>query len=178
MHTIRTIILLLLTVSGSFAVDAPNLAIVTNSQQRGFEVTTSVRTNGCRLELWRYVKKQPDMNGYWVQNLYVGDKRLLQIQHSLSYKEQSLVVEQNTDYGVLQLDRDLDGKYEMLIVMSLKDQSLIDVFVTTDDGWLRHSTPEELQARQHIAEGNQHALEEFDKTLKDTAKKFIEDSKK
>jgi hypothetical protein len=37
----------------------------------------------------------------------------------------------------------------------------------TDDGWLRHGTEEEYEARQKIAENNQHALERVDKIFQD-----------
>lgn len=82
-----------------------------------------------------------------------------------------MAIDQGVGYGVLQIDRNLDGKYEMLIVVSLKDQQIVDVLFVTDDGSLRHGTPEEFQARQRIAEGNRRALEKVDKIITDGIKK-------
>jgi hypothetical protein len=118
------------------------------------------------------------MRGYWMQYVYVGDKHLLEIQHSATEKEQSLVIEHDTGYGVVQIDRDLDGKYEMLIVASLKDQSLIDVLFVTGDGWLRHSTPEEFEERLRIGEKNRKGLKELDKTIREAGEKAMKDLKK
>src|SRR5262245_17929531 len=104
----------------SFAADVPPSATVTKSQEGGFELTKSVRTNGCTLELRRYTKSKPYLQGYWVQGVFVGNKQVVGIQHSATEKEQFLTIEQGTGYGVLQLDRDLDGKYEILLVVSVK----------------------------------------------------------
>jgi hypothetical protein len=158
--------------------NSPQPAVVAKSQEGSFELTTSSRTNRCRLELRCYTKKQPYLQGFWVQGVFIGDKHLISIQHSATEKEQSMAIEQGTGYGVLQIDRSLDGKYEMLIVVSLKDQHLVDVLYVTDDGWLRHSTPEEFQARQHIAEGNRQAIEKADKVITDALKKANEELRK
>ena len=178
MHPLRTLVLLVITASALLAAERPGAAVVAKTREGSFDLITSVRTNGCRLELRRYAKSKPYLQGYWIDDVYVGDKQLVRIHHSATEKEQSLAIEQNTGYGILQIDRDLDGKYEMLIVVSVKDQRLIDVLFVTDDGWLRHSTPEEFEARLRIAEGNRRATEEVDKTITDALKKAKEDLKK
>jgi len=176
MHKLLSFILLFFPITASFAADTPASAVVTKSQITSHEVTKSVRTNGCRLELWRYNKSNPYFQGHWIQHVYAGDQHLLQIEHSLSEKEQYLAIDQNTGYGVVQIDRHLDGKYDLIIVISLKDQVLEDVLIVTDDGWLRHGTPEEFQTRQHIFEGNRQAVQKLNKDLNNAAEKVMKDS--
>lgn len=179
MNAFRFLVPLLLTLATSFAADSPPSAVVSNRQEGSFLVTASVRTNGCKLELWRYTKDKPHLQGYWIQHVYVGEKHLIQVQqHSATEKEQSLVIEHDKDCGVLQIDRNLDGKYEMLVVASLKDRSLVDVLFVTEDGWLRHSTPEEFQERQRVGELNKKALEELDQTIRGAAQKALDDLSK
>jgi len=171
MRTPITLLLFVAVALVSFGSQVPAPATVTKSQQGSYEVTKSVRTNGCTLVLRRYTKSKPYLQGRWTQLVYVGDKGVMRIQHSAVEKEQLLGIEPGTGYGVLLLDRNLDGKYEMFVVVSLKDQSLKDVLYTTDDGWLRHATPEEFQERLRLAEKNRHAMEELDKTISDALKK-------
>ena len=174
MRTTLTSFLFVAAAVVSFAADVPRAATVTKSQDGSFELTKSVRTNGCTLELRRYTKSKPYLQGYWVQGVFVGDKHVVKIQHSATEKEQSLAIEQGTGYGILQLDRDLDGKYEILLVVSLKDQGLKDVLYVTQDGSLRHATQEEFQARLRIAEGNREAIQKVDKIITDGLKKVNE----
>src|SRR4026207_23727 len=110
MRILRLLIVLTLSLPAAFAVDSSLSAVVSNRTDRGYAVTASVRTNGCTLELWQYTGAKAHLQGYWIQHVYVGDKHLFQIQHSATEKEQSLAIEHNTGYGVLQIDRDLDGK--------------------------------------------------------------------
>jgi hypothetical protein len=151
----------------SLAADIPPSATVTKSQDGALELIKSIRTNGCTLELRRYTKSKPYLQGYWVQGVFIGDARVVQIQHSATEKEQSLAIAPATGWGVLQLDRDLDGKYEMLLVVSVEDESLKDVLYVTADGWLRHATPEEFQARLRVAERNRDAIQKVDKIIRD-----------
>jgi hypothetical protein len=140
---------------------------VSKSQQDAFEITTAVRTNGCTLVLYKYAKTNPDLQGFWIQNIFLGNHQLFRVEHSTSPKEQALMFEQMTDVVVMPIDQNLDGKYDTFLILSLKKQKLIDVLMLTDDGWLRHGTEEEYEARQKIAENNQHALERVDKIFQD-----------
>lgn len=155
----------------SIASPVPTAASVTKSQKGSFELTKSVRTNGCTLELRRYTKSNPNLQGYWAQELYIGDKRLLRIQHSVVDKEQWLGFEPVTGYATQQIDSNLNGKYEVFLVLSLQDQSLKDVLYVTENGWLRHATPEEFQARLQIAQRNREAIQNLDKVMSDALKK-------
>jgi len=130
------------------------------------------------LELRRITKGEPYFQGYWVQDVHVGDQLLFRVEHSVAEKEQALLIEPQSAYGILQIDRDLDGKHDLFVVLSVKDQRLTDVLFVTDDGWLRHSTPEEIQARQRIAETNRQAMEELNTTIRDATKKALEDYNK
>lgn len=177
MHTLLSLSFLIFTMSVSFGADLPPVAVVTNSQQRSSEVTASVRTNGCNMELWRYNKNRPDLQGYWIQHVYAGKKHLLKIEHSATEKERSLHLEQGSGYGFMQIDRDLDGKYEMLVIVSHSDGKLTDVLFMTADGWLRHSTPEEFEARKRIYEANLQAMSDVFKAVEKGLKEAPEESK-
>ena len=162
----------MLVCSRCFAGDIASSAVVTNFEKGVHAITVSVRTNGCTLELYRHTNKgNPYFAGHWTQHVYAGGRHLLEIQHSAAEKEQSLAIDDNTGYRVLQIDRNLDAKYEMLTVISLKDQSLTDVLFVTDEGYLRHSTSEEFQARRRIFEENHRAVEELWRTIQDAAQK-------
>jgi len=109
------------------------------------------------------------MQGYWRQRVYVNDQWLFQIQHSTSPKEQSLIFNNPLkDAVVVPIDRNLNGKYDLFLVESLRRQELIDVLVLTDEGWFRHGTQEEFEARQKIIENNRRAYEEGEKLFRDT----------
>ena len=118
------------------------------------------------------------MLGYWVQNAFVGDHQLFRIEHSTSPKEQALMFERMTDIVVMPIDRDLDGRYDMFLLLSVKTQKLIDVLVLTDDGWLRHSTEEEFAARQKTAEENKRVLKEADQIIQDALGKGAKEMNK
>jgi len=90
----------------------PGDPAISISEPLSFEVTKAVRTNGCSLELRRYTKKRPSLQGYWTQQGYVDGHLLFRIEHSTSPKEQTLTIHHVKDVLVMQLDRDLDGKYE------------------------------------------------------------------
>lgn len=165
MRTLLSLIILALTMSASFGADLPATAVVTNSQQRSFEVTESVRTNGCIIKLSRYNKNRPELQGYWTQNVYAGGKHILRIEHSEVEKERSLHLDQGTGYGIMQIDRDQDGKYEMLVIVSHSDGKFMDLLFMTADGWLRHSTPEEFEARKRIYEANLQTMSDVYKAV-------------
>lgn len=177
MRTTLSLVFFTLTISALFSADLPSVAVVTNSQQRSFEVKASVRTNGCLMELWRYNKSRADLQGYWIQHVYAGKKHLLKIEHSATEKERSLHLEQGSGYGFMQIDHDLDGKYEMLVVVSHSDGSLTDVLLVTADGWLRHSTPEEFEARKRILETNLKVMSDTNKAIEKTIKEAQQESK-
>lgn len=178
MYALHTLLFIVVASSTLLAADSPPPAVITKAERGNYELTTSTRTNGCRLELSRYIKTQANMQGYWLQNVFVGKKHLATIQHFATQNERSLVFDQDTGFGILQLDRDLDGKYEMLIVTSIKDQGLVDVLFVTDDGSLRHSTSEEFDARLHIAQGNRRAIEKLNQIISDGANEANKELKK
>ncbi len=109
-----------------------NDPVISKSQELSFEVTKSVRTNGCMLELNRYTNKRPSSQGYWYQKASLNGDLLFRIEHSTSPKEQSLTFHRVKDVMVIQIDRDLDGKYDMFLILSSKNNSLIDALVLTD----------------------------------------------
>ena len=146
----------------------PAVPVITKTNELSMEVTTSARTNGCKLVLRRYTNKRPSMQGYWRQRAYVNDQWLFQIEHSTSPKEQSLIFNDPLkDTSVTPIDRNLNGKYDLFLVFSLKPLKLLDVLVLTDEGWLRHGTQEEFEARQKIIENNRRAYEEGKKLFRD-----------
>lgn len=118
------------------------------------------------------------MQGYWTQNVYIGEKKLLRIEHSLTEKEQSLIIEQSTGYAVAQIDRNLDGKYEMLLIVSLKDETLMDVLILTEGGWLRHSTTDEFSARLRVGDRNRKDEENFNSTITNVIQQLEKDVNK
>ena len=143
---------------------------MTNWQKGTHGITASIRTNGCTLELHQITNsRNPELKGYWIQHVYAGGKHILQIEHSALHKEQSLAIDPGRGYGVGQVDRNLDGKYDMLVVVSGTNQALTDVLFVTDGGWLRHSTPEEFQARQRIGERNRQDMQDVQKALQKAA---------
>jgi hypothetical protein len=169
----RTLITFLILVAGAQAgcsADVPSAPVVSSSYEKPYDVVTSVRKNGCKLELRRYpeayTKNKPALEGFWVQDVLVGDMLILRTQHSALEKERSLVIERASEYGVLQIDRDLDGRYEVLVVSSLKDERLKDVLFVTADGWLRHSSMEEYDIWLRREGGNKRAVEKADEVMK------------
>ena len=174
MRMLPSLTFLALTLSATLAAEPVSSVVVSNRQEPAFAVTASIRTNGCKLELFRYTKDKPHMQGYWIQHLYVGEEPLLLIQRSAIDKEQTLIIDPARNYAVLQMDLNFDGKYEMFLVESIKDKTLIDVLYVTEEGWLRHSTRDEFQARLRIAQTNRKQLEELDKTVRDAFQKANE----
>jgi len=181
MRTLCALVSLIVTTS-VFAADKPAAPLVSTFYEKPYDITASVRTNGCKLELRRYpeayTKTKPRLQGFWVQDVFVGEKLILEIRHSAADNEQSLAIERDKDYGVLQFDRDLDGKYETVIVASLRDQGLKDVLFVTADGSLRHSTPVEFQAWQSRSRENKQAIDAADKAIRKAMEKANEDLKK
>lgn len=166
MHMLRLLMFLLLGISAPLAADMPPSAVVTNWQKGTHVITASVRSNGCTLELHQITNsRNPELKGYWIQHVYAGDKHILQIEHSAVHKEQSLAIDPETGYAVGELDTKLDGKYDLFVVGSVTNQTLVDILFLTDQGWLRHSTPEEFRARQRIGEQNRRDMEELEKQL-------------
>ncbi len=175
---IRSLMFLLLGLSGAFAADMPPSAVVTNWQKGLHAITTSVRSNGCTLELYQITNsRNPELKGYWAQHVYAGNKHIMQITHSAVHKQQSLAIDSETGYGVGQLDTNLDGKYDLFIVVSPTNQTLVDVLVVTEEGWLRHSTSEEFRARQRIGEENRRGIEELENTVQKAVEKAAKDYK-
>ena len=174
MRTLHTFFFLVIAVSSLYAGDITPSAVISSFYEKPYDIATSVRTNGCKLELRRYpetyTKNKPKLQGFWVQDVFVGKNLILRIQHSAVDKEQFLAIERGSDYGVLQIDRDLDGKYETLIVSSLKGQRLKDVLLVTTAGWLRHATTEEYHAWLHRGEINKRAIETTDEAIKALSK--------
>ncbi len=177
MNTLRLLVFLAVA-SSVGAAERPASPVVSSYYEKPYDISTSVRTNGCRLELRRYpetyTKNKPSLQGFWVQDVFIGKSLILRVRHSAAEKEQSLVVEQNSGYGVVQVDRDLDTKYETIIVASLKDQRLTDVLLVTADGWLRHSSSDEFDSWLRRSETNKRAEEQADKAVK----KALEDGSK
>jgi hypothetical protein len=153
----------------------PGDPAISISQPLSFEVTKTVRTNGCTLELRRYTNKRPSMQGYWTQKASVNGHLLFRIEHSTDPKEQTLTFHSVKDVSVMQIDRDLDGKYDLLLILSSKSLSLIDALVLTDDGWWRHATKEEFEARVKIAEDNKRDNEQGMKILQQSLEKARKD---
>lgn len=143
----------------------PGDPAISISQPLSFEVTKAVRTNGCELELRRYTNKRPSMQGYWTQKATVNGRLLFRIEHSTSPKEQTLTIHHVKNVLVMQIDRDLDGKYDLFLILSSESLSLIDALILTDDGWWRHATKEEFEARVKLAEDNERANERGMKIL-------------
>jgi len=152
----------------------PGDPVISNSQPLSFEVTNAVRTNGCALELRRYTNKRPSLQGYWTQKASVNGRLLFRIEHSTEPKEQTLTIHHVKDVLVMQIDRDLDGKYDLFLILSSKSLSLIDALVLTDEGWWRHATKEEFEARVKIAEDNKRDIERGMKILQQS----LEESRK
>lgn len=143
----------------------PAAPVVSTSHDRSFEVTSETRSNGCTLVLRKYTNSRPSMQGYWVQDAFVDSHHLFSIRHSTSPREQALMFEPMTDIMVLPIDRNLDGKYDMFLLLSPKTNRLIDVLVLADEGCLRLGTREEFEARQKIFENNKKAVEDADNII-------------
>lgn len=143
----------------------PATPVISTSRDRSFAVTTETRSNGCTLVLRKYTNSRPSMQGYWVQDAFVGSHHLFSIQHSTSPREQALMFEPMTDIMVMPIDRNLDGKYDMFLLLSPKTKRLIDVLMLSDEGWLRHGTEVEYEARQEIFDDNTKALEQADSII-------------
>jgi hypothetical protein len=153
-------------------------AVVTNWQQGAHAITTSVRSNGCTLGLVQITNsRDPQFKGYWIQHAYGGEKHILQVEHSPMHKEQSLAIDQGTGYFIGQIDTNLDGKYEMFVVVSVTNQTLVDVLFVTNEGWLRHGTPMEFETRQQIAERNRMEMKQVEATFRKAAEDAMKDHK-
>ncbi len=178
MHILHSLLFLLLGSSALFSADMPLSAVVTNWQKGTHAITVSVRSNGCTLELHQIINSaNPELKGYWIQHVYAGNKHILQIEHTAAHKEQSLTIDPETGYAVGQVDTNLDGKYELFVVGSVTNQTLLDVLFITDEGWLRHSTPDEFRARQGIGEQNRRDMEDLQNHLRSAAQDAVKDHK-
>jgi hypothetical protein len=87
-------------------------------------------------------------------------------------RERSLVCVPDEKYQIHQLDRDLDGIYDMILVVRTTGLELLDVLVFEKAGYLRHASKEEFETRLAIANRNKQALEELDKITQEAFKKF------
>jgi hypothetical protein len=152
----------------------PSMPVITKSNELSFEVTTEVRTNGCTLVLRRYTNKRPSMQGYWTQDAFADTRLLFRIQHSTSPKEQALMFNLMKDVVVMPIDQNLNGRYDMFLVLSVKRNELIDVLVVTEDGWLRHANEDEFQTRRKIAEKGKRGEALFLETLDKVRNKQVQ----
>jgi hypothetical protein len=99
------------------------------------------------------------MQGYWQEDVMIDNHLLFRLKHSTSPKEQALMLVPVREFAVMPIDLDLDGRYDIFLVLSTKAQKLADVLVVTPDGWLRHSTQEEFEAQEQVGESNRRSLE-------------------
>jgi len=164
----------LFTTSHLFASQAPSEAIVLKTNESRVEITTSSRTNGCKLELRRLTRKSKSIKEYWSQSLFCGDDKLLELVHKdgTHGREISLLHLPNEKYQILQLDSDLDGDYDMILVLKAAGLDLVDVLVFEKEGYLRHGSKEEFEARIAIMNQNNQGMEELHKITQETFKKF------
>lgn len=159
-----------------YASQVPSEAIVFKSNEKSVEITTSSRTNGCKLELRRWTGKSKSTKEYWSQELYCGDEKLLKLLHQVDIygSERSLLHLPNEKHQILQLDRDLDGVYDMILVLKIAGLDLVDVLVFEKEGYLRHASKEEFEARLTIMNKNKQGMEELHKITQEAFKKFNE----
>ena len=125
-----------------------------HDRSKSLDTVTVERPGGCKIISASYTGGLDELKGSWWQSVYVGSDLLLYVAQDTNRRERSVALNNNTNAVALQIDSNLDGKTDLIVVSNPGKQELTDVLTIGADGKISHASVELFEKRQRILEIN------------------------